>query len=142
MIDVAQYGHAIVSLAAFVLLALALSPLSAVRKAREGMVPGAAPATDYANPTYRLWRAHLNAAESMGPFAAATLAAMAAGAAPFWVNLLASLFLVSRLAHAGVHIAGVGPANFGPRTYLYVFGWLLCAVLALMAIVAAFAGPG
>lgn len=136
MNEFAEYGYAIGSMAGFVLVALAIAPMAAARKARDGIVSGAAPAPDYANPTYRLWRAHLNATEIMGVFVAATTSAMFAGVAPFWVNLLASLFLLSRIAHATVHIGGIGPAGFGPRTILFVFGWLMCVSLAVLAIVA------
>ena len=136
------YSHAIVSIALFGLITLLLAPLSAVRKQKDGLVAGAAPASDYSNPTYRWYRAHLNASETIGVFTGMVAAAILAGAAPFWVNLAASLFLVSRIGHVIVHVGGIGPANFGPRTFLYVFGWLMCIVLGLLAIFAAFSGSG
>lgn len=134
----ADYAHAIVSVAAFALIGLLLAPLSAARKAKEKMEPGETPKADYNNPTYRWARAHQNAAEMIGLFSAVTFAAMLAGASAFWVNLLASVFLVSRIAMAIVHVQGIGNPQQGPRTLLYVLGWACCVVLGLFAIVAAF----
>ncbi len=138
----APYNLAIASMAAFALLTLAIAPIAAMRKARAGVVSGASPTPDYADPTYRLWRAHLNATEIIGVFVAVTVSAMLAGAAAFWVDLFAVLFVVSRLAHAAIHIAGVGAPDYGPRTFLFVFGWTMCALLALLAIVAALGRSG
>ncbi|MFM1815882.1 MAG: hypothetical protein RLZ98_2577 [Pseudomonadota bacterium] len=135
-----EYAYAIASMAGFVLLTLAIGPFAAGRKARDGLVSGASPTPDYSDLTYRLWRAHLNASEMMGVFVAATVSAILAGAAPSWVNIIAVLFFLSRIAHAVVHIAGVGAADYGPRTYLFIFGWFMCAFLALMAIFAVFGG--
>ena len=44
----------------------------------------------------------MNAIETSGPFIGATVAAILAGAAPFWVNLFASVFIVARVAVAYV----------------------------------------
>ena len=133
----AEYGYAIASIAGFVLLTLGIAPFAGSRKARDGVVPGAPPTPDYSNPTYRLWRAHLNATEIMGVFVGATTTAILGGAPPFWVNLLAVVFLFSRVTHAIVHIGAIGAANYGPRSLIFVFGWLTCALLALMAIFSA-----
>ena len=134
----AEYGHAIVSVAAFALIGLILSPVSAARKANEQMEPGAMPKEDYSSLTYRLCRAHQNAIEMVGLYTAVTFAAILAGASPFWVNLLASLFLASRIIMAFVHIQGIGKPQQGPRTLLYVVGWACCVVLGILAIVAVF----
>ncbi|MEP2030081.1 MAG: MAPEG family protein [Paracoccaceae bacterium] len=134
----AEYGHAIVSVAAFALIGLILSPISAARKANEQMEPGAMPKEDYSNLTYRMCRAHQNAVEMAGLFTAVTIAAILAGASPFWVNLLAALFLVSRIIMAFVHIRGIGKPQQGPRTLLYVLGWACCVILAILAIFAVF----
>lgn len=136
------YGPALIAMAGFALLTLAIAPIAAMRKAREGVVSGASPTPDYADPTYRLFRAHLNATEIIGAFVAVIVAAMLAGAAPFWVNLFAALFLVSRIAHAATHIAGIGAPNYGPRTVLFVFGWAMCAMLAGLAIHAVLTAAG
>ena len=142
MTGFAAYSHAIASMALFALVALALGPMAARAKAAAGVVSGAGPVPDYADPVYRLWRAYQNATEIAGVFCIAVMAAILAGAAPVLVNWLASLFLVSRLAHAFVHVRGIGAANFGPRTFLFVFGWAMCAGLALAALWSVFLGGG
>ena len=134
----AEYGHAIVAVAAFALIGLMLGPVSAARKANEQLEPGAMPKEDYNSLTYRLCRAHQNAIEMAGLFTAVTFAAILAGASPFWVNLLASLFFASRIIMAFVHDRGIGKPQQGPRTLLYVLGWACCVVLGIFAIVAVF----
>lgn len=134
----AQYGHAIVSLAVFALLTLLLSPVAAARSTGAGYAPGEVPKADYGDPIYRLMRAYLNAMEMTGLFATVTIAAILAGASPYWVNLLASIFLLSRLLVVVVHIAGIGKPNLGPRTMIFVVGWACCVILAIMAVVAVF----
>lgn len=129
----AQYGIAIASLAGFALLALALAPFAATRKARDGVVSGSSQITDDSSLTYRFWRTHRDATEIMGIFVASTAAAILAGATPYYVNLLAFFFLMSRVVHAIVQIGGIGPANYGLR--MSIAGWLVCGILALMAIV-------
>ncbi|MGC1489282.1 MAG: MAPEG family protein, partial [Albidovulum sp.] len=126
----AQYGHAIVSLCLFALIALALSPLSGAGKAKAGLASGAMPDADYDKSVYRLFRAHMNAVETLPVFATVTFAAMAAGANPYWVNILASAFLVSRILMLFVHIKGVGAPDRGPRSLTYVFGWATLVALA------------
>ncbi|RKF15006.1 MAPEG family protein [Roseovarius spongiae] len=134
----AAYGHAIVAMAGLAFLTLLLSPLTAVRKTAAGLAPGAQPDASYASPIYRLHRAHGNLTEATGSFALVTVAAILAGASPLWVNWLASLYLVSRVVLAVVHVAGLGRPDMSLRSVVYVFGWVISMVLAVMAIVAAF----
>lgn len=136
----AAYGHALVAMAGLGLMQMIMSPLSAMKKTKLGLAPGAAPEADYASATYRWHRAYGNLAETTGAFVAVTLAAILAGSSPFWVNLLASLFLLSRVVMAVVHINGIGKADMSLRSFAYVAGWAMCIGLALMAIVNAFAG--
>lgn len=136
----AAYGHAIVSLAGISLLILLLSPVSAMRKTSTGLAPGAQPEADYANATYRWHRCYANLTETVGVFAAVTVAAILAGASPFWVNLLASVFVLVRIALAFIHIRGIGKPNMSVRSYTYVIGWLICILLAVMAIYEVFKG--
>lgn len=133
-----DYGHAIVALAVFAMMGLILGPLSAARKSGEGIEAGAMPPADYTNPTYRLSRAYMNAMELCGLFTAVTVAAILAGANPFWVNLLASVFLASRVVVAFVHIRGIGKPNLGPRSMIFTIGWLCALAMGGFAIVAAF----
>lgn len=131
------YSHALTSLALFSLIALLLSPISALKKTGSGLPAGGTPDNAYDDPIYRWNRAYLNATETAGVFAAVCAAAILSGAAPFWVNLFASVFLVARVLMLVVHIAGIKPMNMGPRTILYVVGWACCVALAVLAIAAA-----
>ncbi len=134
----AAYGHAIVAMAATAVFGLLVNPFTAVAKMNKGISSGGKPAEDYSDKTYRFDRAYMNLTEIMGFFVAATLAAILAGANPAWVNWLASIFFLARLAHFLVHYAGIGPMNFGPRTFVFVVGWACALIMALMAIVAVF----
>lgn len=136
---VAGYGHAIIAMALMGLMTLVLGPVSAMRKSADGLAPGATPPQDYANATYRWHRAYGNAAETSGTFALVTLAAILAGAAPFWVNLFAAVFVVARLVMLVLHVRG-GQAERGPRSIAYVVGAAMCIALALSAIAAVFGG--
>ena len=130
------YGHAIVAMAATALFGLLVNPFTAVAKMNKGQAAGGTPAEDYGDRTYRFNRAYLNLTEIMGFFVAATVAAILAGADPSWVNWLAAIFFVARVAHFLVHFAGIGPMNFGPRTVIFVVGWGCCLILAILAILA------
>ncbi len=136
----AAYGHAIVSLAALAVFGLVLGPLSAMKKQSSGLAPGSEPKADYADPCYRWHRAYQNMADMIGYFAAVVVAAILAGVNPFWVNLLASLFFVSRLLLAFVHIRGIGKPDRSIRSIAYVAGLVMCIILAILAIAAVFGG--
>ncbi|KIC20996.1 MAPEG family protein [Leisingera sp. ANG-Vp] len=131
------YSHALAALVIFTLIILALSPFSALAKQKAGLAPGATPQEDYAEKAYRLNRAYLNGCETLPAFLTVTLVAVLAGAAPFWVNLLASVVLVSRIVMILIHLQGSGKPHGGLRSVFYVIGWACMAGLALMALVAA-----
>ncbi|WP_171178287.1 MAPEG family protein [Ruegeria sp. HKCCD8929] len=132
------YSHAIASLVIFTLIVLAMSPFSALAKQGKGLAPGATPEQDYADKAYRLNRAYLNGTETLPAFLTVTVAAILAGASPFWVNLLASLALLARILMLIIHLRGTGNPHGGVRSIFYVAGWACMAVLGLMALVAAF----
>jgi uncharacterized MAPEG superfamily protein len=135
----AEYSHAIAALGFFALITLALSPLAGVARNRSGAVAGSLPKADYADRDFRICRAYQNATESLGAFAAVLLVAVLAGAAPFWVNLFAALAVLSRVAMVYVHINGIGSDKEpGPRTILYVFGWLMMLLILILGLVAVF----
>ena len=140
MEGLSEYGHALVAMAGVSVVALLLSPLSAMRKTAAGLAPGAEPEADYDNKTYRFHRCYANLTESIGVFAAVTVAAILAGAAPFWVNTFASIFLAVRILLVFVHINGIGKPDMGLRSFSYVAGWLMCIGLAVLAIGAALSG--
>ena len=133
-----EYGHAIASIAGMVLVWAALNPLSAIKKEKAGAESGGAPPEDYTSSAYRWYRAYMNLTETMPFFVAAVGAAILAGAAPFWVNLLASVFLVSRVVMVYVHVSGIGNKSGGPRSILFTVGWVCCIALAAFAIAAVF----
>jgi uncharacterized MAPEG superfamily protein len=135
----AAYGHAIVSLAIFAMMGLVLGPLSAARSTAAGYAPGEVPRADYRDATYRTTRAYQNAIELTGMFTAVVLAAILAGASPAWVNGLASVFLISRLVLAVVHIMGMGRPNMGLRSVVFLVGWVCCLLLGLLGILGVFA---
>ena len=139
MENFSAYGPALISLAAVGLFGLMLSPLSALKKQAAGLITGASPSQDYADPAYRWDRAHLNLIETYGYFAGITVAAILAGVSPFWVNLLAVIFLVTRLIVAVVHVRGIGQQANGPRTMIYVAGWFCALALAVLTIYAVYA---
>lgn len=134
MTEFAAYSHAIASLGLWAILSIILAGVSLRGRTPEGRCDCGKPKRDYADPVYRADRAFMNAVENSGPFVAATVAAMLAGAAPFWVNVFASVFLVSRIAMAIVHI---GTENQPLRSAMFVIGWVCMIALALMAVVAA-----
>lgn len=129
------YAHAIASLALWAILVSVLAALST--RGRDGMArcDCGKPKRDYSDICYRRERAFMNAVEGSGPFIAATLAAILAGAAPFWVNLLASVFILARIAMAFVHIR---TTNQPARSAFFSLALLCVFLLAIMAFVAAF----
>ncbi len=134
----AEYSHAIASLVIFTLIVLGLSPFSALAKQGKGLAPGATPEQDYADKAYRLNRAYLNGTETLPAFLTVTLAAILLGVSPFWVNLLASVALVARIAMLVLHLRGMGNPHGGLRSVAYVAGWACMFILGLMALVAVF----
>lgn len=134
----AAYGHAIAALAIFALIAMVLSPVSALSKQKDGIVPGGTPPQDYSNRSYRLHRAQQNAVEALPVFATATIAAILAGVSPHWVNWLASLVVVARVVMLYFHVTGRGKPDVGARSFSYVAGLLCYFLLALMALVKVF----
>lgn len=128
------YSHALAALALWALLICVLIPVSAAIKSKE-LSPCGKTAKDYSDPAYRRERALQNAMESSGPFIAATVAAILVGASPFWVNLLASIFIVARLATAAVHIL---TTNTPARSATWGVGMVAVLGLALLALIGAF----
>ncbi len=133
----AEYSHAIAALVIFTLIVLLLAPFSALSKAGKGLAPGGTPEQDYSDRAYRLNRAYLNGTETLPAFLTVTMAAILLGVGPAWVNWLASVALVARVAMLVVHLRGIGRAHSGLRSVLYVIGWACMAVMGLLALAAA-----
>lgn len=130
MEEFAIYSHALAGLAGFALLLVVLAAVSTIGRTADNRCACGTVKRDYADVVYRRGRAFANAQEAAGPFIAATLAAILVGAAPFWVNLLATLFFVSRIAVAVVHIA---TTNQILRSAVWAIGTLCSVALGLMA---------
>lgn len=74
-------------------------------------------------------RAHLNAVESIAPFAAVVLIASSAGVSTPTTAIAAAVFFWARLAHAVIHISGVGFLMI--RTVVFTVGWLAFMTFAV-----------
>ena len=81
-----------------------------------------APTSALPNWVNRANRAHQNAVENLGPFAAVVLVAHLAGVSTSVTVTAAAVYFWARLAHAVVHIAGF--PRFMARTVLFTVGWL------------------
>ena len=134
----AEYGHTIVSLALYGLVTSLLSAATGIRKGAKNMVPGQQHLADYDDPSYRLDRAFMNAAESLPVFATVLLAAVLAGVSPFMVNLAASVGLVIRLVYTFCYLRKIGAAYGGLRTVLTVISSVLLYIVVVMTVIAVF----
>ena len=77
----------------------------------------------------RAQRAHLNAVESFAPFAAVVLVAAVLHVSTSITVAAAAVYFWARLAHAIVHIAGVGVLRM--RTLLFGVGWMAFVAFAI-----------
>ena len=75
-------------------------------------------------------RAHVNAVENFGPFAAVVLIAHAVGVSTSVTAACAAVYFYARLAHAIVHISGTGMMK--ARTLLFTIAWIAFLVDALV----------
>ena len=133
----APYAHAIAALAGWGLVMMVLSLMSTSRLNAENRTESGLPRRNYSDTGYRRFRAYANAVETTGPFIAVTVAAIMIGANSFWVNMLATVFLVSRIVTATVHMTS---ENQNLRSATYMVGWMCMFGLALLAISKAFSG--
>jgi len=134
----AQYNHAILSIAIWILVVQLLSAWVGASKAKAGVTPGATPEPDYSSKVFRIHRAYENAVANLSVLVAAVVIAIFSGATPFWVNLLASVAVLARLVMVVVHIQGMGRATQGLRTAIFVFHWALILAITVLAVVAIF----
>ena len=75
----------------------------------------------------RAKKAHHNAIENLAPFAAVVLVAQAAGVANGTTATWSVIYLLARIVHFGVAIAGVPYA----RTIAFAVGWLAIMIIFL-----------
>jgi uncharacterized MAPEG superfamily protein len=66
-------------------------------------------------------RAHLNAVENLAPFAVVALVAQAIGLSTPVTRACAAIYFCARLAHALIHISGIGWLN--ARTVAFSVAW-------------------
>ncbi|MFK7838165.1 MAG: MAPEG family protein [Sulfitobacter sp.] len=135
MVGFEPYSHAIAALALWGLVMIALSMASTAGRTAEHRCDCGKPKRDYSDPVYRRERAFANAVETSPAFIATTLAAMLAGASPLMVNIFASVFLLSRIAMAVVHIR---TENQAMRSAMFGIGWLMIILTGLTALFAVF----
>jgi uncharacterized MAPEG superfamily protein len=76
------------------------------------------PLPDWVN---RANRAHQNAVENLGPFAAVVLIANAMGVSTALTQQCAAVYFFARVAHAVIHISGFG--RFMARTVAFTVAW-------------------
>jgi len=74
-------------------------------------------------------RAHLNAIESIVPFAIVVLIANAAGVSTSVTEISAAVFFYARAAHAVIHISGF--SLFMARTIAFTVGWIAFMTFAV-----------
>jgi uncharacterized MAPEG superfamily protein len=74
-------------------------------------------------------RAHLNAVESFAPFAAVVLAAAVLHVSTAVTAAAAAVFFWARVAHAVVHVSGVGVLR--ARTLIFTVAWGAFVVFAV-----------
>ena len=133
-----EYGHALVAVAICAVMAQVLNALTGIKKHNQGLTPGKGLEPDFGDPVYRLERTYMNSMETLPFFAVLVFAAILAGASPFWVNVGASVGLLSRIAQNYVFLKGIGKPYNGIRTRfaalsalvnMALFLTVLCGVL-------------
>jgi uncharacterized MAPEG superfamily protein len=87
------------------------------------------PLPDWVN---RANRTHQNAVENFAPFAAVVLIAQAANVSNSVTEICAVIYFYARVAHALIHISGVG--LFKVRTLVFSVGWaaFICFAVVLL----------
>ncbi len=78
----------------------------------------------------RIARAHTNAIESLGPFAAVVLSAHALNVSNRWTVAASALYLAARAAHALTYALGVTII----RSSAFYAGWIATATIAVVAL--------
>lgn len=113
--------------------------LSAESGRRKGgsVQPGDAPEGGYANPLYRLHRAHLNSVETLLPFAITVFAAMEIGVGPGILALLVWGFVALRMAYIYLYLKGIGAPGGGIRTGSYIASTLVNVLILVLVVLKA-----
>ena len=133
-----EYGHALVAVAICAVMAQVLNALTGLKKHQQGLTPGKSVEPDYNDPVYRFERTYMNSMETLPFFAVLVFAAILAGASPFWVNVGASMGLLSRIAQNYIFIKGIGQPYSGIRTRLAALSALVNVALFLTVLCGVF----
>jgi len=80
-------------------------------------------------------RAHLNAVETLAPFAAVVLIAQAMGVSSVVTAKCAAIYFYARLAHAVIHVSCFG--LFMARTLAFTVAWLAFITFAVVLLLRA-----
>ena len=132
----APYGHALVSVALYAVVANILNAATGISKGGLNLAPGALPEADYANKAWRLDRTYMNTVEMLSFYAAVVFAAILARADATWVNWLASIGFLTRLGVCAVYLPGIGKGYGGIRTGFNIIGSVCNIGLVLLTIFA------
>lgn len=134
----AEYGHAIIAVLIYALLAQVLNAATGIKKGSLNMAPGENYAPDFNNPAYRLDRAYMNTIEMLAFFAPIVAFAILAGADPFIVNIAASAALILRVLINVLMIRGVGKGYGGIRTNMIILHSIANIAMVLLGVAAVF----
>jgi uncharacterized MAPEG superfamily protein len=137
--QVSAYNCALIALAVLCLAILIQSFLAGVLGlGKSDEEPGRPLKGSHQDFTFRTLRTYANSVENLPVFATTVFLAIIVNASPGWVNWLASIHVVLRLAFWAVYYSGVGAVAGGPRTITFVLGWLTNLILVIVVLVALF----
>ena len=131
---IAPYALGVSALLLFILIVLFQGALVGAGKASANVTPGAEPDADYELKLYRAHRSHQNGTENIGAISATLVFCILAGVSAWWVNLLMGLYLLFRLVYIFIYAQNIGNPAQSTRTFVYVAGWAMNVILAVMAI--------
>jgi uncharacterized MAPEG superfamily protein len=134
----AEYGHAIVAVLIYALLALVLNAATGIKKGALNLAPGDTHSADFDNAAYRLDRAYMNTIEMLAFFAPIVAFAILAGADPFMLNIAASAGLVLRVIANVLMIRGHGKPYGGLRTNVIILHSIASIAMVLLGVAAVF----
>lgn len=134
-----QYRPALIALTVLCLAVLVQSFLAGILGFKDGVeVPGIPLKGNHQDFTFRALRTYGNSVENLPAFAIVVVLAVIVGASPGLVNWLAGIHVAIRLAYWGIYYSGIGKVAGGPRTGVYVLGWLVNLVLAVVVLISFF----
>lgn len=130
-----QYDFAFIFLALLCLVTLIqnflLAPIAFASNEQE---PGMPVRLDHNALSFRAIRTYQNSIETLPVFGFALIVAIIAGVSPWWVNLIAGVYLGFRLLFWAIYYSGIGKVTGGPRTIAFVGGLIANVALAIMAV--------